>query len=92
MEALLMADNAWLSKVELSVERGDKEPRLTVMFGGAFAGWQFFPLSTFLPDGDPDKSDGADRALTFMAEPLRQRVLTWAQEQALALKGKKDKP
>jgi RNA polymerase sigma factor (sigma-70 family) len=92
MEALLTADYAWLSKVDLSVEAGDKEPRLTVGFSGAFAGGQFFPLSIFLPDGDPDKTDGADRALTFMAEPLRQRVLVWAQEQALALGRKKDKP
>jgi hypothetical protein len=93
LESILTGDVSWPDQFTLSVERGDKEPRLVITFGGGgLTGYESHPLSIFLPDGDPGKTDGADRALSAFSELLRQRVLTWAQEQAIALTGKKEKP
>jgi len=51
------------------------------------------PLSIFLPEGDPNRTDGAgDFGRGFMSEALRQRALTWLQEQAIARLGKEAKP
>lgn len=65
---------------------------MIIFSGGGGGGYVYHPLSIFLPDGDRDRTDGADRALSALSELLRQRVLTWAQEKALALTGKKEKP
>jgi hypothetical protein len=43
------------------------------------------PLSMFLPEGDPNRTDGADDfGRNFLAEALRQRTIAWLQEQAIA--------
>ena len=50
-------------------------------------------LSMFLPEGDPNRTNGsADLGGGFLSEALRQRVLTWLQEQATARLGRKEKP
>ena len=44
-------------------------------------------------NGDPNRTDGAgDFGRGFMSEALRQRALTWLQEQAIARLGKEAKP
>jgi RNA polymerase sigma factor (sigma-70 family) len=50
-------------------------------------------LSAFLPDGDPRKTKGGANFDGGPApEPVRRRVLTWLQEQAVARLGKKENP
>ncbi len=48
-------------------------------------------LSMFLPEGDPNRTDGVQNTIfgtDFLSKSLRQRVLAWLQEQATARLGK----
>ena len=50
-------------------------------------------LSMFLPEGDPNRTDGAEDVLRgLLSNALRQRALAWLQEQATTRLGKKEKP
>jgi hypothetical protein len=60
---------------------------------GGVSGAQYGDLSVFLPEGDPNRTKGADDlGRGLLSEALRQRGLTWLQEQATARLGKKVKP
>jgi len=60
-------------------------------FGGG-VGFQNGTLSMFLPEGDPNRTEGADKFAAEFSDALRQRGMAWLQEQAIARLGKKDKP
>lgn len=51
-------------------------------------------LSSFLPEGDPNRTPGIERfikdSLPAMSEPARQRVIAWLQEEAIARLGGKE--
>ncbi len=49
-------------------------------------------LSMFLPEGDPNKTEGADKFAAGFSDALRQRAMAWLQEQAIARLGKGAKP
>ena len=57
----------------------------------------FFPggaLSMFLPEGDPNRTDGVDEfvANNTISNVLRQRAVAWLQDEAIARLGRKEKP
>jgi hypothetical protein len=59
---------------------------------GAVATFGTLPLSTFLPEGDPNRTDGADKfGRGFLSDALRERALRWLQEQAVAQFNKREK-
>jgi hypothetical protein len=59
---------------------------------GGLAGFGSGTLSMFLPEGDPNRTQGADKFADGFSEALRQRAMAWLQEQAIARLGKKEKP
>jgi RNA polymerase sigma factor (sigma-70 family) len=69
--------------------------KVMALFSLGYAG---ATLSMFLPEGDPSRSNGADEFLSdlvrggFLSNALRQRVVAWLQEQAVARLSKKEKP
>src|SRR2546422_3544913 len=46
-------------------------------------------LSMFLPEGDPNRTEGADKFVSWCSNALRQRALAWLREQAVARLGKR---
>lgn len=52
------------------------------------AGYANGALSAFLPEGDPNRTGGADSFGGGLSKGLRQRAATWLQEQATARFGK----
>lgn len=51
------------------------------------------PLSMFLPEGDPDRTDGAENfGKGLLSEAFRQRAIPWLQQQAIARLRKNAKP
>ncbi len=47
----------------------------------------------FLPEGDPNRTEGVEGfGRDVLPEPLRQRVLGWLQEVAIAQLRNKEKP
>ena len=56
------------------------------------AGYQTGTLSMFLPEGDPNRTEGADKFGPGCSDALRQRGMAWLQEQAVARLGKEAKP
>ena len=56
------------------------------------AGYQNGTLSMFLPEGDPNRTEGADKFGPGCSDALRQRGMAWLQEQAIARLGKGAKP
>jgi RNA polymerase sigma factor (sigma-70 family) len=72
------------------VETNDKG-KLTMgaNWAGAVAHQQFGALSMFLPEGDPNRTEGPDDfGGVYWSPGLSQRGLTWLQEQAIARLGK----
>jgi hypothetical protein len=60
---------------------------------GTITGFGSGALSMCLPEGDPNRTNGADDFLpSFLSNALRQRALAWLQEQAAARLGQKEKP
>ncbi len=77
----------------VSVEIDDKgTPKMGYSVGGAVATAGSRPLSMFLPEGDPNRTDGKDFAEGLLSSALRQRALAWLQEQAVARLGKEARP
>jgi len=68
-------------------------PTMAANWSGAVAGEQSGTLSRFLPESDPNRTDGADRfGGAPWSQALRQRGLAWLQEQAIARLGKGARP
>jgi RNA polymerase sigma factor (sigma-70 family) len=83
------------SKQNLSVwvETDDTgTPKMGYGVGGAISTGGSGALSMFLPEGDPNRTDGSDEFVAWLSKPLRQRALAWLQEQAITRMGKKEKP
>jgi RNA polymerase sigma factor (sigma-70 family) len=81
-------------ELEISVKTDDKgTPTWScgLSFGGG-VGFQNGTLSMFLPQGDPNRTEGADRFAAGFSDALRQRAMVWLQEQAIARVGKGAKP
>jgi hypothetical protein len=55
-------------------------------------GYQNGALSMFLPEGDPNRTPGAEDFGGNLSPDWRQRVVAWLQEQAAARLSKKEKP
>jgi hypothetical protein len=71
----------------------DDQGKLTMGYnlGGAMATFGSGALSMFLPEGDPNRTDGAEKTIfgmDYLSKPLRARALEWLQEQAIARLGK----
>jgi RNA polymerase sigma factor (sigma-70 family) len=60
-------------------------------FGTGVTGFITGDLSMFLPEGDPNRTEGADKFADGLSDALRQRGMAWLQEQAIAGLGKKEK-
>jgi len=57
--------------------------------GSGMSGYENGALSMFLPEGDPDRTEGSDNfGQALISKAMRQRGLTWLQEQAIARLGK----
>ncbi|MGA2544609.1 MAG: sigma-70 family RNA polymerase sigma factor [Verrucomicrobiota bacterium] len=80
------------SSQELKVEVNTNDKgmlNVSANWGGAVAGYYNGALSQFLPEGDPNRTEGSDGFGRFgVAEALRRRALAWLQEQAIARLGK----
>jgi hypothetical protein len=60
---------------------------------GVVGGFGSGALSRFLPEGDPNRTEGSDEfGWGHKSEALRQRALTWLQKQAIARLGKEARP
>jgi hypothetical protein len=46
----------------------------------------------FLPESNPNRTEGADKFAVGVSDALRQRAMAWLQEQAIARLGKGAKP
>jgi len=86
---------------ELSVEvEGDGKGTLNVRahFGYFAVGYANATLSVFLPEGDPNRTNGADDFLSGfvrggdLSNAMRQRAVAWLQEQAIARLGRREQP
>jgi RNA polymerase sigma factor (sigma-70 family) len=70
------------------------KPTMGFKLEGAVATVGGGPLSMFLPEGDPNRTDDANSVVPaifstdFLAKPLQRRALAWLQEQAIARLGK----
>ena len=78
--------------LEVKVNTDDKG-MLTVDagFSGGIVGYVSGALSQFLPEGDPNRTEGSISDIlgkVGLPEVLRRRALTWLQEQAIARLGK----
>jgi RNA polymerase sigma factor (sigma-70 family) len=86
-------------QLRVRVER-DAKGTLTMSyeFEGGVATSGSGALTMFLPDGDPNRTDGAEEFLSetvragFLSNPLRQRAVAWLREQAIARLGGKEQP
>jgi len=68
-------------------------PTWTAAFsGGGWAGYQNGVLSTFLREGDPRRTNLSGEFGSGLSNGLRQRALTWLEEQATARLATKEKP
>src|SRR5207247_8679593 len=78
------------------VETDEKgTPTMGLLLQGAVATGKHGALSMFLPEGDPNRTEGAQNTLLgsdYLSNALRQRAVAWLQEQAIARLGKKEKP
>ena len=88
LEGILEGNSS--QELYVRVEPNDKGI-LTVIatWGGGAAGYGTGALSQFLPEGDPNRTEGSDGFLRGgPLEALRQNALAWLQEQAIARLGK----
>jgi RNA polymerase sigma factor (sigma-70 family) len=65
-------------------------PTMGYSLSGPIVGGGNEALSMFLPEGDPNRTDGVQNTIfggDYLSKPLRQRALAWLQEQARARLG-----
>ena len=81
-------------ELSISVATDDKgTPTWSCAFSfGGMVGAGSGTLGMFLPEGDPNRTEGADKFAAGFSDALRQRAMAWLQEQAIARLGKKEKP
>jgi RNA polymerase sigma factor (sigma-70 family) len=72
-------------------EKGTPTWTATMSFGGV-VGFQNGVLSNFLPEGDPRRTNPSGEFGGGLKNGLRQRAVTWLEEQATARVGTKEKP
>jgi hypothetical protein len=85
---MLDGNGSW--KLRVWVETNDKGTlTMGANWSGAVSHQQLGALSMFLPEGDPNRTEGSeDFDQVYWPAALRQRGLNWLQEQAIARLGK----
>jgi hypothetical protein len=63
-------------------------PKMGYTLEGAVANWGGGALSMFLPEGDPNRTEGADKFILWCSNALRAHALAWLQKEAVARLGK----
>jgi hypothetical protein len=77
------------SSQKLVVEVNTDDKGMLNVFAVWDAGYNNAALSQFLPESDPNRTEGSDSFARFgLAEGLRRRALAWLEEQATARLGK----
>jgi hypothetical protein len=84
------------SQQELSISLATNDRGIPIVSGtssfGGMVGFEGGTLSMFLPEGDPNRTEGAEKFAASFSDALRQRAMAWIQEQAIARLGKGAKP